>query len=133
MLNLHQLNHVDEATKNTKLYQWAKLFKASTWEEVIELSKNDETIEEAIVTLKTLTAEEEILLQCEAREKYNWDLSSATAKGLREGEVIGIEKGKKQLATLTRILLKDKRYTDLDKATSDDNYYQQLLKKYNII
>ena len=49
------------------------------------LAKNNEYLTEAIVTLDEMTEDERICEQCEAREKYYWDLASATAKGHREG------------------------------------------------
>ena len=37
------------------------------------------------------------------------------------------------MAMLTSRLLKEKRLDDLQKATEDKEYYEQLIKEYNII
>ena len=60
------------------------------------LAKNNEYLTEATVTLHEMTEDERIREQCEAREKYYWDLASATAKGHREGKAEGIAEGKAQ-------------------------------------
>ena len=50
-------------------------------------------IADAAVTFYEMTEEDKIREQCEAREKYNWDMSSAIAKGKREGMKQGMERG----------------------------------------
>ena len=45
----------------------------------------------------------------------------------------GLEKGHQEINQLTKILLSEKRYEDLEKASSDSEYQKQLMKKYNII
>ena len=52
------------------LDHWASLFKASTWEELKMLSKQDDFINEASATIYQLSQEETIRLQCQAREDY---------------------------------------------------------------
>lgn len=49
---------------------WASLFKATTWEEINMLAKENEYIDEAANTIYQLTQEEKIRMQCEAREDY---------------------------------------------------------------
>ena len=72
-LGVIDLNQIELATEEDKKYQidyWAALFKATTWEEIKMLAQNNEFIEEASETIYQLTQEEEIRLQCEAREEY---------------------------------------------------------------
>ena len=52
------------------LYHWAQLFCADTWEEIIMLTEQNEYIYSAAETIYKLTQEEQIRLQCEAREDY---------------------------------------------------------------
>ena len=64
---------IERATKEDKLrgiYYWAKLFKATTWEEIKMLAGNNTFLEEAAETVYRLSAEEKIRMQCEAREDY---------------------------------------------------------------
>lgn len=58
-------------TKNDKKYHrdlWASFFKAKEWGELMELAKQDQNIQKAVVTLKKLTEDEKFKLQYEARE-----------------------------------------------------------------
>ena len=67
------LTCIDRATEEDKLrgiYHWAKLFKATTWEEIKMLAGNNTFLEEAAETAYRLSAEEKIRMQCEAREDY---------------------------------------------------------------
>ena len=50
-----------------------------------------------------------------------------------DGVEKGMEKGMDRMAMLTSKLLKEKRLDDLQKATEDKEYYEQLIKEYNII
>jgi predicted transposase/invertase (TIGR01784 family) len=67
------LTRIDLATTRDKYYcidHWARLFQATTWEEIMTLSENDELIHEATDTIYQLTQDEMIRQQCEAREDY---------------------------------------------------------------
>ncbi|MDD3340229.1 MAG: Rpn family recombination-promoting nuclease/putative transposase, partial [Lachnospiraceae bacterium] len=76
------------------LYYWAKLFVANTWEEIQMLSEKSEGIHEAVLTLRELSADEKIRMQCEAREMYEHDMASA----IQNGETRGKLKGKTEVA-----------------------------------
>lgn len=72
-LSVLDLTHRKMATQEDKLYRldhWASLFKATTWEEIIMLTKKNEYIDEAASTIYQLTQDEKIRMQCEAREDY---------------------------------------------------------------
>ena len=72
-LSVLNLTRIDLATTEDKacgLDQWASLFKASTWEELKMLAKQDDYINEASATIYQLSQEENIRLQCEALEDY---------------------------------------------------------------
>ena len=49
-----------------------------------------------------------------------------------DGVEKGMEKGMDRMAMLTSQLLKEKRLDDLQKATEDKEYCEQLMKEYNI-
>lgn len=92
-----ELNQIGKATEddiNSGLRDWAKLFKARTWEEIKMLAQQNECMKSAAVTLKELTAEEKIQEQCEARERYERDRVSLFYEGKKEGIKEGIEKGR---------------------------------------
>ena len=75
--------------KKNDLYYWAKLFKATKWEDIKMLAKKNEYIEKTIVTLHEMTEDEKIAEQCRARERYERDEISIYRKGLREGREEG--------------------------------------------
>ena len=112
VLNLNQINHVPEDYKNS-LYHWAKLFKATTWEEIKMLSEKNDYMGETIVTMHQMTEDEKIAAECAARERYERDTLSIYRKGLREGraetEAIIAEKDKS-------LAEKDKSLAEKDKS-----------------
>ena len=119
MLNLKQLDLIREEQKDD-LYYWAKLFKATTWEEIKMLAEKNDYMGETVVTLHKMTEDEKIAEQCLARERYERDTLSIYRKGIREGraesEAIIAEKDNEiaekdnEIAKLTRQLeeLKEK-------------------------
>lgn len=73
-LSVVDLTHIELATDEDKLFQidyWAKLFKASTWEEIKMIAATNEYISEASQTLYQLSNDEKVRLQCEVLEDYN--------------------------------------------------------------
>lgn len=72
MLDLSQIDYVPEEERKTELYQWTRLFKDTTWEEINMLSEKNEYLQEAASHLHRLSEKEKIQLQCEARERYEW-------------------------------------------------------------
>lgn len=95
-LNVLDLKSIHLATKEDKackLDYWARLFAAKTWEEIKMLGQNNENIHEAVVTMCELSADDKIRLQCEARERYEFDRLA----GLRVGaklEIISLTRKK---------------------------------------
>ena len=86
----------EDEKKMPEIYYWARLFKATTWEEIQMLAQKNETIRKSIVTLKELTADEKAKMQMEARERYRRDMASA----LDFGKEQGIEQSKQQIQSL---------------------------------
>ena len=72
---------------------WASIFKAETLEELEQLAGKEEVFENMVLTLKKLSEDEKIRMQCEAREDYERCLLSEYSAGKREGIEEGIEKG----------------------------------------
>ncbi len=72
-ISVLDLSRIDLATDEDKHYRiddWAKLFKATTWEELKMIAKSDTYVEQAASTVYKLTQDEKIRQQCEAREDY---------------------------------------------------------------
>ena len=73
VLSVVNLSRIDLATDEDKKYQidyWARLFKATRWEEIHMLASENTYINEASNTIFRLSAEEDIRKQCQAREDY---------------------------------------------------------------
>ena len=56
----------------------------------------------------------------------------AEENGIKKGEKRGEKKGENRLGTLMNILLKNKRYSDAEKASEDEEYREELYKEYKI-
>ena len=67
------LTHIDLATEEDRAYgieHWARLFKASTWEELKMIANNSQVLTEASKALYQLNADEIMRQRCRAREDY---------------------------------------------------------------
>lgn len=79
-LNVLCLKHIEEATQRDRdcgLYRWAKLFAATTWEELKMIAKNNDIMEAAVATIQTLTEDQKVRIQCEARKRNEWSWKMA--------------------------------------------------------
>ncbi len=124
VLNLKSLDNDSIEKKPDELYFWARLFKATTWEELKMLAKKNSDIEDTVVTLHELTDDEKIQLQCEARERYERDMASAIEKGKREG--------KESTLQLFQKLMQDGKTDLIEKAIHDSSYLEELYQEYGI-
>ena len=72
VLSVLDLNKSELATEEDKAYEidyWARLFKAKTWEELKELVKDNEYLQEAADSIYKANADEIVRQQCRAREE----------------------------------------------------------------
>ncbi|MCM1044621.1 MAG: Rpn family recombination-promoting nuclease/putative transposase [Candidatus Gastranaerophilales bacterium] len=95
VVNLKQINLATEEDKRYHIDQWAALFKATTWEEIKMLARQNEYIRDASETIYRLSQEEKLRMQCEAREDY-YRRQRKIEKRLAEQEET-IEQQKEQL------------------------------------
>lgn len=70
VVNLSQINLANEEDKKYHIDQWARFFKAATWEEIHMLAAENNYIREAAETIFQLSADEQIRERCLAREEY---------------------------------------------------------------
>ena len=71
------LSHIDLATEEDKRYhihEWARLFKATTWEEIRMVASKGEYLKEAAQTMFRMSADDLIRKRCRDREEYYQDL-----------------------------------------------------------
>ena len=72
ILSVLDLNKTELATEEDRAYgidYWARLFKAQTWEELKELIKDNEYLQEAADSIFKANADEIVRQQCRAREE----------------------------------------------------------------
>ena len=99
------LSRIDLATEEDKKYQidcWARLFKATMWEEIHMPASENNDIAEASDTMFRLSAEESIRKRCLDREEYYRDIRTYK-KIIREQEVCIAEKDSTIQELLARI------------------------------
>jgi len=122
VLSLESTDLATDEDRACKLDYWAKLFKAKTWEDMKMLAKNNTALHEAAVTLRELSADEKIRLQCEARERYEMDqraiLENGVRQGIKQGLEQGIEQGTKRQKELDAAIIaeKNKALSEKEKA-----------------
>ena len=77
------------------------------------MAEQSESIKKAVVTLRKLSEDEKIRLQCEARERYqmDWQSSMRTSreKGREEGRESGLRDGKLQNARKVTLALMERK------------------------
>ena len=104
-LSVVDLSHIELATDEDKEYHidyWAKLFKATTWEEIKMLSVKDKYINEAAKTIFRLSAKDQIRKRCRDREEYYLDLR-AYEREVAENKKI-IEESQKTIEENNKII-----------------------------
>ena len=132
VLDLSCLEQVPEEERNSALYYWACVFKAKTWKEVLAMTEQSESIKKAVVTLRELSEDEKIRLQCEARERYQMDWQSSMRTSREKGREEGRESGRKEIIELMNILINSGRQEDMKRAIEDEEYMERLMKELKL-
>ncbi len=82
-LGVVDLSRIDLATEDDRAYHidsWARLFKATIWEEIRMSASIDEALQEAADTLYALNADEAVRKRCRDRLEYYQDLKNYERK-----------------------------------------------------
>ena len=92
VLDLTQLEIArSQSEADKKLLKWASIFKAETLEELEQLASGEEVFENMVVTMRQLSEDEKVRMQCEAREDYERCLITEYNAGKQDGIEQGIE------------------------------------------
>ena len=91
VIDLTKIEEANDEDRRRTIVHWARLFKATTWEEIKMLAKDNVYLEEAAETVYRLSEEKMIRLQCEAREDYYRQQRYIQKKLDRLEELEGIE------------------------------------------
>lgn len=138
---LSQMENATPEDHASGLYEWAKIFKATTWKELKELAKNNSVVEGTVVTMAKLSAEERIRQQCERHEKYerdrinamNYSFEQGHIAGFSEGTALGLNQGLSLFARLIQKLTDEGRSSEISRVSSDSAYRDQLLREFGFI
>lgn len=119
VIDLSKIELATEEDRQYHLYEWAKLFKAATWEEVRMIASKDEYLKEASQTMFRMSADDLIRKRCRDREEYYQDLRNyerviAENEKKREQDVRNYERTIEQerLEHEQIIAQKDRAYQD---------------------
>lgn len=140
VLCLSQIHNATPEDHESGLYKWAQIFKATTWKELIDLADNNPVVEDTIVTIAKLSAEERIRQQCERREKFerdrisaiNYGISVGRAEGEAKGRAEGITEGQNKLLELIALMTQAGETDLIPKLAQDKALLAQMYNKYNL-
>ena len=108
----------------SNLELWARFIKAERKEEFDMLAQKDPYIASAYSQLQLVSQDREKRLEYEARQKAIWDYNQM----VREAE----ERGEERINKLHAILIREKRFTDLERSVNDKVFQQHLMRLYGI-
>ena len=80
VLDLTRINLATEEDKKYNIHEWARLFKATTWEEIKMLASKDEYLQEAAEAIFRMSADDMVRKQCREREEHYQDLRNYERK-----------------------------------------------------
>ncbi len=107
---------------------WGKFINAERKEEFVMLAEKNTYIDSAYQHLQLISQDKEKRMEYEAREKairdYNQSMFEARQQGRKEGEA--------RINKLISLLIKDKRYNDLERSANDLSFQKQLMSEYGI-
>ena len=72
VVDLTQISLATEDDKHHDIDLWARIFTATTWEEIEMLAQNKEYLQETVSGVRQLTEDEKIRQQCQAREDFEY-------------------------------------------------------------
>ncbi|WP_308547728.1 PD-(D/E)XK nuclease family transposase [uncultured Selenomonas sp.] len=130
-----------EIKKMSRVERWLAYFANQLDKEgKEELAMSSPAIKEAMTASECYVMNDKSYQEYLARESaildYNNDVLGNCRLGREEGHAEGLAKGQKKgmdaLAALNRVLLKEKRYDDLARASLDAAYRQKLLEDFGI-
>jgi len=127
---------------------WAKFISSERKEDFEMLATKNTYLESAYQQLQIISQDKEKRLEYEARQKsildYNQSIWEAEQRGRETGERIGREAGREEgkeigrkageqrINELNAILIRNKRYDDLERSINDIHFQHQLMKEYGI-
>ena len=103
---------------------WGKFISAERKEEFDVLAEKNTYIGSAYQHLQVISQDKQKRMEYEAREKAVRDYN----QGILEAE----QRGEARINKLNSLLIKDKRYNDLERSANDSSFQKQLMSEYGI-
>ena len=134
MLELHVVELNKTLNGNQRMDDWIRLFNVKTEEELemLEASTKNPGILEEIKEVRVMSLRKNLKLMHEARLKEIRDRDAREDYVRKEGWNEGRSEGEDRLNSLNCRLIADRRFEDLERATQDKEYREQLYKEYGI-
>ena len=124
MLSLNQIKLATKEDKKWHIDEWARLFKATTWEELKMIAEKDKVYSEAANSIYVQNSDETIRAMCEARQEaiFHEQYVQKQLKELKEAReeaIIHEQYVQKQLKEKDeRLVLKDEQLAQKDEQLS---------------
>lgn len=129
VVNLKQINLATEEDRTYKIDYWARLFTATSWEEMKELAQNDAFMDSALQSIYESNADEITRQKCRAREEYNkreqfatqqMEINKLLTKQLEESENAIAKKDEEIAKKDNTIAVKDDEIAALKKILAEN-------------
>ena len=128
IIELSKVQYEYEKNKQNKKAQWALFISDPNKKEVQEIMKNNEDIEEAVVTVHKMTEDEKMRKLADLREKALLDEKAIRRKGYEDGK----SEGKIEERTQTIKRMKQLKMSDADICKILDITKEELQKLNNL-
>lgn len=134
LLEVHIIELNKPLSGAARMDNWIRLFNAKTEEELkmLEMSTKNAGILAAVKEVREMSLLRSMKALHEAKLKEIRDRNARESYVRKEGIRQGLEQGEDRLNRLNRSLIADKRYEDLERATRDKVYREQLYKEYHL-
>ena len=121
IIELSKVQYEYEKNKQNKKAQWALFISDPNKKEVQEIMKNNEDIEEAVVTVHKMTEDEKMRKLADLREKALLDEKAIRRKGYEDGKSDGrIEERAKNIKRMKQLKMSDADICKILDITNDE-------------
>lgn len=95
VISLKYIENAKDKNDPNGIYQWARLLKATTWEEFNMIAENNTYMESLATNVCVLCNDPQFVRECNRRLRNEWEYNSRMAEADRKGMKRGLERGTK--------------------------------------
>lgn len=138
MLEIHVIELNKPLSGTDSMDDWIRLFNVKTKEELkmLETRTKNTGILEAIKEVRVMSLGKTLRAIHEAKLKEIRDRNAredyVRSEGVRQGVTQGVTQGEERFGKLNLRLIADKRFEDVERASKDKDYREQLYQEYGI-